>query len=282
MLQELFNFFNQGWVGSLIGVVGVLIGAIGIFSYKISKSRAKPSFQKSSLRLLGRDEDNLPEDVTVLFKGQEVDRLTKTQLIIWNNGTEVLNGEDIVSDDPLRIAFTEGTNILSYKILKTTRDVNKFSIKKDEDKPSQLFISFSYLDPSDGITLELLHDSSERYPNILGTIKGIPKGFDDLGRVILNFVPAKNTKAKNPLLFLSRKPKLVLSVAILLGLSMVLLGFLPQETRDIILSNNVDDSFDQSIVFIIAGILYTAMRLSLLWLRRKRYPKLLEIEEDES
>ncbi len=37
-MEEIFEFFNQGWIGSLIGVIGIILGVIGIFSYRISKS----------------------------------------------------------------------------------------------------------------------------------------------------------------------------------------------------------------------------------------------------
>lgn len=283
MLQDIFNFFNQGWVGSLIGLLGVVIGGIGIFSYKISKSSAKPSFQKSSLRLLGRNEDNLPEDVTVLFKGQEVDRLTKTTLILWNNGTEVLNGEDVVSDDPSKISFSDGTNILSYKVLKITKEVNKVEILKNEDSPSQLFVGFSYLDPNDGITIEILHGSIDRYPELKGSIKGIPNGFEDLGRVYPNKLPLKGVKKKHPLFILLNRPKLVFAIAIIIGLGMVLFGLLPQEARDLILveDNESKQKIDPSLFLITIGLLYAAMPASVLWLRRKKYPKSLEIEDDE-
>jgi hypothetical protein len=49
-MQEILNFFNQGWVGSLIGLIGIVLGGLGIVSYKISKSIAKPAYQRSSLR----------------------------------------------------------------------------------------------------------------------------------------------------------------------------------------------------------------------------------------
>ena len=109
-MEKIINFFNQGWVGSVIGLLGV-IAAVVLFLR--SRRAAKPSFQKSSLRLLGKNENNLPDEVTVLFKEKKVERLTKTTLILWNNGNEVLKGEEVVDTDPLKISFNEGDHILS-------------------------------------------------------------------------------------------------------------------------------------------------------------------------
>ncbi|WP_089724175.1 hypothetical protein [Candidatus Thiosymbion oneisti] len=283
MWQDVFQFFNQGWVGSIIGIIGIILGGIGIFSYKISKSIAKPSYQKSSLRLLGRNDDNLPKDVTILFKGKEVDRLTKNTLILWNNGTEVLNGEDIISSDPLRISFKDGENILSYKILKKTKDVNGFQLKVKEESPHELYFNYSYLDPGDGVSIEVLHDSKERYPELKGTIKGLPKGFEDLGRVYTNSIPNRIIKPTSLIAILFGHRKLVFLWAILIGIGMIILGLLPQEIRDLLLTESGENKpkIDQSSLFVILGLFYAAMPASVLWLRRKKYPKLLEIEEIE-
>ena len=131
-MQEIFSFFDQGWVGILIGAT------VAVFFFLKNRRAAKPSFQKSSLRLLGENRNNLPDEVTVLFNGREVDRLTKTTLILWNNGNEVLKGEEAVDTDPLRISFNEGDHILSYKKLGKTKEANKFSVSRDKEKFSSI------------------------------------------------------------------------------------------------------------------------------------------------
>jgi hypothetical protein len=280
-MQELFSFFNQGWVGSLIGFVGIIVGAVGIFSYKISKSTAKLCFQKLSLRLLGRDEDNLPKEVTVLFKGEEVDRLTKTTLILWNNGTGVLEGNDVIPSDPIQIAFDNDDNILSYKILKRTKDVNNFRLIKNEDHPHQLMVNFDYLDPNDGVVLEMLHNSKKSYPKITGTIKGLPKGLVDLGTVR----SSKQYKTRSPFAALLNHRKLIYGIAIFLGLSMAIFGLLPQELRENIFNNlrKPDDTMltMEPIFLVVLGLLYASMPAFFLWSRRKKYPKQLEFDEVE-
>lgn len=282
-MSEFFAFFNQGWVGSLIGVIGIILGVFGIFSYRISKSVAKPSYQKSSLRLIGRNENNLPKDVTVTYKGNEVDRLTKTTLTIWNNGTETLDGSDVVDSEPLLISFKENDKILSYKILKKTKDANAFSLINCEDATNKLRLEFEYLDPKDGVVIELLHDSQERYPVFSGTIKGLPSGFVDQGRVMQR----KRNNFKGPLKILLDIQKLIFVTVIVIGLAITLFGLLPQEARDFIVGFFPESSAQKSIeqqpiFFVVFGMIYTAMPAFVFWTRRKKYPKQLDVSEIES
>lgn len=281
-MLEVFNFFNQGWVGSLIGVLGIILGIVGIFSYRISKSIAKPSYQKSSLRLIGGNEDNLPKAVKVTYKGNEVDRLTKTTLTIWNNGTEILDGNDVVKSDPLFISFNANDKILSHKILKKTKDANAFVLEAFENATNKLYFKFEYLDPNDGVVIELLHDSEERYPSFNGTIKGLPSGFVDQGKVLQK----KRNNFKGPLKILLNRPKIITVTALFIGLAMLTFGLLPQEARDFIVDflskGSTQKSINQQPIFFIAlGIFYSSMPALMLWARRKKYPKQLDVTELE-
>ena len=276
-MQDIFNFFNQGWVGSLIGLIGIVLGGLGIFSYKISKSIPKPAYQRNSFQLIGKEEDNLPDEVEVTFKGKPVNRLTKTKLIFWNAGTEVVEGSNIVGSDPVSILFPDGTNILSFKILKRTREVNNFCIKRIQDRNNVLRIDFDYLDPKDGAVVEILHDSENRYPQITGTIKGISKCFTDLGR----FYEARPIKMKGARRIFIGDPKIIFYIAMTIGIGFTLFGILPEEIRqhfEALFTNENGKSLTATPeFFIIFGLFYTAMPASILWSRRKKYPKNLEI-----
>lgn len=279
MFDSIFNFFNQGWVGSLIGLLGIVLGIVGIFSYKISKSAAKPAYQKTALRLLGREEDNLPEDVTVTYKGLEVQRLTKTTLVVWNNGTEVLDGDAIVERDPLRLEFEEGTNILSYKILKSNRETNEFTVRKCEDKENRLIVNFLYLDPNDGVTIEILHDSKARYPKFKGTIKGHPKCFEDLGGVVL--IDEKISKVGGPIGLIYSNMKLFMSVAVFMGIAVVLFGTQPTFLLELLGKNTTDSPQDIRWELVIGGASYIILPIIVLLMTREKYPKSLKPNDIE-
>ena len=141
-MEGVFNFLNQNWISFLIGVIGI---CVAFYFYRASKRDSKPVYQYWALGILGKDEDNLPKDVSVKFQGIEVNRLNRTTMTFWNDGTKVLDGSDIVKADPLIISYPEGSKILSYKILRQTKEVNGFSLKLVPDKPNVLLIDFDYL-----------------------------------------------------------------------------------------------------------------------------------------
>ena len=271
-MEHFFNFFFQNWASILSGII--ISSVIAFFSYRFSKKVAKPSYQKSSLRLIGKDENNLPGEVVVIFKGKEVERLTKTTLVFWNGGNESIDGKNIVESDPIKIAFDDKYHILSYKILERTRSVNNFTVDKDADRLHQLFLNFDYLDHGDGAVLELLHDSEEKYPRITGTIRGLPKGFIDRGCFDENEVIKNGWAVKK----LFNNQKWVLVVAISLGLIMFIAGIagIAGLVAQNVLVVDISHNF-----LVVGGIGYVAGASFLLWHKRRKYPKKLAISEIE-
>ena len=78
-------FLDHGWVGSAIGIFGTLVGLIGIaaavWAYKASQMGARPVYQMRALRLIGVPDSLLAEEVEVRFRGNRIERLTKSRLM---------------------------------------------------------------------------------------------------------------------------------------------------------------------------------------------------------
>lgn len=263
----MLEIFKEGWFGSVVGIIGIIVGCL---LYIRSMRTAKPSFQKFSLMLLGVNEGELPAEVTVLFQDKKIERLTRTTLIFWNNGTDVLYGEKIVKDDEIKISFDSGNTILDQKVLKTTKKANAFSTRMESNKPHQLVVAFSYLDPGDGAAVELLHNSEKRYPKVHGSIMGLPKGFEDLGRVY------EETFLSTGALSFFGNRRVLFWVLIVVGVGFATAGALPPEYRQILRAADTDAPVSWTMIGF--GLLYAAMPVLLLWLRRRRYPKSLRIE----
>lgn len=62
--------FSHPLTGSIIGIVGLLVGYI---LYRASRIGPRPVYQSRALRLIGKEERALPEDVEILFRGRSED-----------------------------------------------------------------------------------------------------------------------------------------------------------------------------------------------------------------
>ena len=251
--MELIEFLSQGWVGSLIGIIGIVIGYI---LYRASLIGPRPVFQYRSLNLIEKEKQALPSDVEIFFRGKKVSRLTKTYIIFWNSGKSTLYGKDIVDDDPLRFSFGKDAEILRARIPKITKKMNKFEARINPKSPNEVIINFDYLDPNDGAVIEILHTSIQRTPECKGTIRGVPKGILNWGRLPYDvLLYEKYLPLRRPML-----RKTFLSVASII----IIVGFLNREWELVIL-----------------GLFYLIFPLAQLWIYRRRYPKSLSIEDVE-
>jgi len=264
--MELIEFLSQGWVGSLIGIVGLLIGIISIvIAYRVSRIGPRPVFQYRSINLIEKEKQALPSDVEIFFGGKKVSRLTKTYIIFWNSGKSTLYGKDIVDDNPLRFSFGKDAEILRARIPKITKKMNKFEARINPKSPNEVIINFDYLDPNDGAVIEILHTSIQRTPECKGTIRGVPNGILNWGRLPYNVFLTMLQKA-----FLS-----VLSLLCLffLGIRIFFVGILDHESELVILGLLYLISASSLCLYLIPA--------SPLCIYRRRYPKSLSIEDVE-
>jgi len=119
-----------------------------------------------SIRLIGKQEQGLPSDVQIKYKGEVVSRLTITKIWVWNNGKETIYGNRVVEDDPLRYRFDSDTQILQIYVLAGSRTVNKFNANISPNKKNEFLYTFDFLDPRDGALIEILHTNVNALTNV--------------------------------------------------------------------------------------------------------------------
>lgn len=168
LLRELFAWLNQGWTGIVVGVL------VAYYFYRKTRIVRKLAFQRQSTRLIGERHPELPGTVLVTYNGHAVERLTKSVVVVWNDGTVSVSKEDLVLTDPLRIEVVDG-EILQVEEPTVTRTVNGFQVNRLPETQNALAVTFDFLDPGDGFRLEFLHTAATD-PKVLGTIRGIPNG----------------------------------------------------------------------------------------------------------
>lgn len=276
-MSQVLSFINQGWVGSIIGLVGILIGISGIFFFRAAKTKPRPVFQVDTLRLIENRGHELPDEVSISYRGAPVQRLTKTNLIFWNAGADTLRWSDVVSTDPLRMVFDKGSEILRADIVKTTRDINVCKLVIDQSEKNSLQLEFDFLDPGDGASIEILHTSKSRAPTFLGSIRGVPEGVINWGRILTS------QRGSPPLPRILRAPKPIFIIGIVLGLFIIVFGLI-SDTTLVKLSEDIatnDKGVFLKYFFIVLGIIYAALPAFLLWSGRKRFPKSLDFEKEK-
>lgn len=192
-IDEALRVLGLGWIGGLLGIGGLISGYV---SYVRSR-RTKMAYVHLGEHLLGSAADTLPPLINVLYDEISIPRLTKTLVIILNNGENTINGADIVPKDPLRLQVGSDGEILSVSLLKTSRAVTDFQIASAESTASnEALLKFDFLDANDGVVVEILHTSTDRQPRISGTLRGLPQGFTNLGQFTRPKPQKKNQERK--------------------------------------------------------------------------------------
>lgn len=259
------------WVGVGVGVLGVLLG---IILYYRSKERPRLAIFSHGMNVVGAASDALG-DVEVRFRGTPVPRVSSTSVILWNAGNATLDAKDAVERDPLRIEVPAGASILRAVVAKETRSVLAATVAQPDEAPELAFVDFDFLDPGDGIRVELLHTAPWSNVEVRGTYKGAPEGIRD--RSMSRSVPLY---VRFVFKMLSR-PRLIGGVILALGIFFVLAAVAPlsDELRFVIFARPsehfgpvVSRARDVGI-----GLLYALAGGAFLWRWRRRYPPELDL-----
>ncbi|VVQ30700.1 hypothetical protein [Pseudomonas fluorescens] len=177
--ENVQSLIEKPWFGSLLGIISFIAA---IVFYFWSRKRTSLGYVHMGEHLLGSASDALPSAIVVQYNGMSIPRLTKSVLIFWNSGENTVLGSDIVTTDPLRFHVGDDGRILSIAVLQASRSVNDFSFLPTGNSTHEAAFNFNFLDPNDGVVVEILHTSTDRIPRIKGTLRGLPQGFRNFGQ----------------------------------------------------------------------------------------------------
>ncbi|WP_340031143.1 hypothetical protein NSQ20_25550 [Paenibacillus sp. FSL K6-1122] len=168
---------------TIIGaVLGTLLGAVVTYIfYLIQRNRSRICYQTSNLKIIGNLDLNLPQDFEVTLSGERIESLYKSQIIVWNDGTNTIHKTDITEEDQLRVVFDTRTKIFDVSLVGCTREINKNEAFVLEG--TEVTITFDFWDKKDGIVLDILHTESKTEPKIKGTVKGLINGIKNKGQI---------------------------------------------------------------------------------------------------
>ncbi len=186
--KNIFKFLREAWNFIKHPVVGLMIcGLIAFIFYQLGSPKVKLRYYVSLIKpmdIFWNPIDN-PE-ISILWKGKEIDFLISRKIVLWNAGTKYLEKSNILPADPIRIVPTKNIKILSAQVIQTSRPELKFitTIKKEKKNDIQ-YIKLDWegdevLEKHDGVFLKLLYTGKVNCDfHVLGRIKGCPRGFKE-------------------------------------------------------------------------------------------------------
>ncbi len=183
-VEAILKFLGQGWVGSVINLLSVVLGIAAIIVtyvlYRRSLVGPRLAYHQRFDRMIDGSKPLLLKQAEIYFAGQEVQRLTKTLLVIWNYGTSTVHGSSVVSNDPIRFVFPQNALVLKPRVVTATRAANKLTVALRPGSPNEVICEFDYLDAKDGAVIEVFHTGNKETAAVLGSVRGIPTGLKDL------------------------------------------------------------------------------------------------------
>jgi hypothetical protein len=275
------TLINSNWLGVLIGIIGgaIITYVVAKIFHDRAKAESRLAYQYDSYTLLGIKKD-LP-DIQISFRGRSVPRITKSFVVVWNDGSTTLDGKQIVEDDPLRIVVSEGSEILDVATLKASRDAIKFSTVVSPKIPNEIRCNFEWLDPEDGALIQILHCGESKL-GFAGIIRGLPKGLNYEG------VISTRLESKRPM---TRFDLVMSKLATLLSVTGVLLfvGFMLFLLGTVTVGGIKNYSLHKalSLFFItfgivgIVGMLWFALKAFTSSQKRREPPETLRLRSDE-
>lgn len=160
--------------GELLGVLGLFVGVVGIvvsvLTLRLANRDPRPVYVQSGAPL-ARSISGPTLEVAVRFRGEGVQRVTRSDVAFWNAGRGTVFGSDVPDSHPITFVLPDGASLLDAKVRATTRDEINFGCRVDEVMGrTGVSISFDHLDSKDGGAIEVIHDGELKPLDLAGTI----------------------------------------------------------------------------------------------------------------
>jgi hypothetical protein len=182
-------------IDTILGIVGTVLGIIGLITgyvfYRKGLRVKEPYYSIISNNLM---QDGLAklDGLQISYKGQIISNLTVSRLIVWNDGVETIDKNDVVKSDPLRLECVSNNHILDANVIFQNNQSNQILITIGK-QGAEAKISFDYLDKNDGAIFQIFHTGKSSDDLV---IKGKIKGTN------IRFYLSRNTQVTKTVSFL--------------------------------------------------------------------------------
>jgi hypothetical protein len=208
------------FVSIALAIISILLAYI---FYRRSKRSKEPCWAVRTTTLIEGYSTRL-SDLQVLYKGDEVENLSVSRVVLWNTGSDTINASDIADANPLRILATaNGVIILDAKLVATNNSSSRPSVDVLPDRKSAL-LSFDYLDKDQGAVIQVIHTGITSDDLLLdGDIKGA-KCLRKRNIRVFRYLPLPTPKELDRRISPSLKRKIRAAMYFAMGLILLVMG----------------------------------------------------------
>lgn len=139
---------------SLAWIIATALGVISVLIAIFEKKKKELKYEIRSYELIHKGENQV-EGLSHSFRGELVNNLTVSEILLWNSGNVSLRSNDIVPKRPLKICTCDGSIILEKSIIYQPEGSNSFAICKSTE--SQFLLDFDCVGKQEGIVLKVYH-----------------------------------------------------------------------------------------------------------------------------
>lgn len=151
---------------SMIAIVGF---GYAIICQHVNKEKKEFSYVKKSNSLI-REKKSKHEKLSIAYDGKQIASLCVSNIILWNSGNRTLSSTDIVESKEITINAVDDDTILDVEIVGCSEETNKFSATQVGEHAVK--VAFDYVEPKDGIAIQVIHTGVEDSISVDCKIKG--------------------------------------------------------------------------------------------------------------
>lgn len=158
------------WISLIVGIALFVVGIplayfIGRRNRQVPDLRTAVDFD----RIVEPGDWLLQGDLTVVFDGATLNRVSRTYLAVWNQRGDTVRAADILPSDPLRIAVESDDEVLRARIVAFSRHQVAARVERSGEFT---LVDFDFMDSRDGFVIEVLHRGSQPAA-LTGTLPGV-------------------------------------------------------------------------------------------------------------
>ena len=151
-MKEIISEFLHNPLSIGLAIFGIFLTYV---LWRRGLQRKRISFQKQKYILIRNNEKRF-EKIKLMYDSKEVDSVAVTNIAVWNSGSILVNGCDMVQNRELRIKYKE--KILDVKILGCIDETNGYEIKLLNE--NEAIINFDYSNVGEGAVFQIIHVES--------------------------------------------------------------------------------------------------------------------------